>query len=249
MRFPLLLEPYETKVVVVGPPAGGGGPGGAEPSWTSGTTLAELSGDWALELNGKQLTTPLKSWEDLGTPILRRPGCISQAVQFARGAHREESVPGNRRCARLRPDQGERRGLRGPRPGSPIAGTSLTACKPGNNDVQINVFATSAGRGGPAVPPPGAAPGRGCRGGRPRRPGRQGRAGRPRCRGHARWRISRRDGWWPRHPNAAGFGLARTSPSGSAVGARPLGLFLASGRAGACPAPTQRPWHVSPSRC
>jgi len=47
MRFPLLLEPYETKVVVVGPPAGegGGGRGGAEPSWTSGTTLAETEAE------------------------------------------------------------------------------------------------------------------------------------------------------------------------------------------------------------
>src|ERR1039457_6153269 len=36
-----------------------------EPSLVSGTTLAELGGDWALDLNGKQMTTPLKSWEEL----------------------------------------------------------------------------------------------------------------------------------------------------------------------------------------
>jgi hypothetical protein len=40
VRFPLVLGPYETKVVVVGPlPSGVAAP---EPSWASGTTLAEL---------------------------------------------------------------------------------------------------------------------------------------------------------------------------------------------------------------
>jgi hypothetical protein len=46
VRFPLVLGPYETKVVVVGPlPSGVAAP---EPSWASGDTLAELGGDWAL---------------------------------------------------------------------------------------------------------------------------------------------------------------------------------------------------------
>jgi hypothetical protein len=36
-------------------------------------TLADLGGDWALDLNGKQVTTPLKSWEDLGTPSFAGP--------------------------------------------------------------------------------------------------------------------------------------------------------------------------------
>jgi hypothetical protein len=40
----------------------------AEPSFASGEKLAELDGDWAVDLHGKQLTTPLKSWEELGAP-------------------------------------------------------------------------------------------------------------------------------------------------------------------------------------
>ncbi len=71
MRFPLVLEPYEAKVVVVGPL-----PDEArdwEPSLVSGTTLAELGGDWTLDLNGKHLTTPLKSWEELGTQFFVGP--------------------------------------------------------------------------------------------------------------------------------------------------------------------------------
>jgi hypothetical protein len=71
VRFALALGPYEAKVVVVGPlPSGVAAP---EPSLVSGNTLAELGGDWALDLNGKQVTTPLKSWEDLGTPSFAGP--------------------------------------------------------------------------------------------------------------------------------------------------------------------------------
>ena len=71
VRFPLVLGPYEAKVVVVGPlPSGVAAP---EPSLASGNTLAELGGDWTLDLNGKQVTTPLKSWEDLGTPSFAGP--------------------------------------------------------------------------------------------------------------------------------------------------------------------------------
>ena len=40
----------------------------AEPSFASGDNLAELDGDWRLDLDGKQLTTSLRSWEELGTP-------------------------------------------------------------------------------------------------------------------------------------------------------------------------------------
>ena len=71
MRFSLVLGPYEAKVVVVGPlPSGVAAP---EPSLVSGNTLADLGGDWTLDLNGKQLTTPLKSWEDLGTTSFAGP--------------------------------------------------------------------------------------------------------------------------------------------------------------------------------
>ena len=43
MRFPLVLGPYEAKVVVVGPLPSG--VAAAEPSFASGSTLAELGGD------------------------------------------------------------------------------------------------------------------------------------------------------------------------------------------------------------
>jgi hypothetical protein len=103
VRFPLALGPYETKVVVVGPlPAG---VGAAEPSFASGDTLAELGGDWTLDLNGKQATTPLKSWEDLGTPSFAGPATYRKQFTAA-------GVFGNLRCARLRQGEGEREGTR-----------------------------------------------------------------------------------------------------------------------------------------
>ena len=174
MRFPLLLEPYETKVVVVGPPAGegGGGRGGAEPSWTSGTTLAELSGDWALELNGKQLSTPLKSWEDLGTrsfggPAVYRKQFNLPAVPIGKRVYLE--IADVRDYARIRVNGA----VFEAKAWQPYRWDITNSLQAGNNDVQINVFATSAGRGGPGGPPPGAAPGAAAAAG-----GRGGRGGR-----------------------------------------------------------------------
>jgi hypothetical protein len=64
VTFPLVLGPYEAKVVVVGPlPAKLAAP---EPAYTFGLTVAALDGDWNLDLNGKAMTTALKSWEELG---------------------------------------------------------------------------------------------------------------------------------------------------------------------------------------
>jgi alpha-L-rhamnosidase len=64
VKIPLVLAPYEAKVIVIGPLPKK--VAAAEPSFAAGTTLAELTGDWNLMLNGKTMTTELKSWEDLG---------------------------------------------------------------------------------------------------------------------------------------------------------------------------------------
>lgn len=47
IKIPLVLAPYEAKVIVVGPlPKEAAA---AEPSFAAGKTLAELTGDWKLE--------------------------------------------------------------------------------------------------------------------------------------------------------------------------------------------------------
>ena len=54
VSMPLVLGPYETKVIVLGPlPDGVGSP---EPSLTSATTLAEIAGAWTIGANHKQFT-------------------------------------------------------------------------------------------------------------------------------------------------------------------------------------------------
>jgi hypothetical protein len=62
----LTLAPYEAKVIVLGPMPKA--VAAAEPSFTNGVALTDLDGDWSLDLDGKHLTTSLKSWEELGTP-------------------------------------------------------------------------------------------------------------------------------------------------------------------------------------
>ena len=186
LRFPLLLEPYETKVVVVGPPAGdSGGRGGTEPSWGAGTTLTDLGGDWALELNGKQLTTPLKSWEDLGTPSFGGPAVYRKqfnlpALPAGKKVYLE--IANVHDYARIRVNGA----VFEAKAWQPYRWDITNSLQAGNNDVQINVFATASGRGGPGGPPPapagaaGAAPAApAAAGGRGGRGGRGGAAGAP----------------------------------------------------------------------
>jgi hypothetical protein len=79
--FPLVLGPYEAKVIVVGPlPAKIAAP---EPAYTSGLTVATLDGDWSLDLNGKQSTTALKSWEELGVTGFTGPATYKKQFNLA----------------------------------------------------------------------------------------------------------------------------------------------------------------------
>ena len=64
MRLPLVLEPYEARVIVIGPlPPGVSAP---EPVLASRKVVQELDGDWSLSINGQSFTGPLKSWQELG---------------------------------------------------------------------------------------------------------------------------------------------------------------------------------------
>ena len=152
VRFPLVLGPYETKVVVVGPlPSGVAAP---EPSWASGNTLAELDGDWALDLNGRQVTTPLKSWEDLGTPSFAGPATYRK--QFTVSA-----TPAGKRVfleiadvhdyARVKLNGKELEA----HAWQPYRWEVTNVVKPGSNDLEVEVRAiTGGGRGRGNAPPP-----------------------------------------------------------------------------------------------
>jgi hypothetical protein len=176
VRFALALGPYEAKVVVVGPlPSGAGAP---EPSLAAGNTLAELDGDWTLELNGKQLSTPLKSWEALGMPSFAGPATYRK--QFTAAA-----APAGKRLfleiadvndyAKVKLNGKELEG----RAWQPYRWDVTNVVKAGANDLEVEVRTTASGRGFGGPPPAaagagGAAAGAGGRGGRG-----QGAAGAP----------------------------------------------------------------------
>jgi len=172
VRFPLALGPYETKIVVVGPLPGG--VGAPEPSFASGNTVAELDGDWSVDLNGKQVTTPLKSWEDLGTPSFAGPATYKK--QFT-----SNTAPAGKRFfleianvhdyARLRLNGKDLEA----HAWQPYRWDVTGSLKSGANDLEVEVRATLPGRGPGAPPPAAGAPV--ATGGRGGRAGRAGTAG------------------------------------------------------------------------
>jgi hypothetical protein len=62
---PLVLAPHEARFIVIGAlPAGAGQP---FPTRLDSQTMLALDGNWSVTLGDKQLDTPLKSWQALGT--------------------------------------------------------------------------------------------------------------------------------------------------------------------------------------
>jgi len=155
VRFPLVLGPYEAKLIVVGPlPGGAAAP---EPSFASGNTLAELGGDWTLNLNGKQLTTPLKSWQDLGMPSVAGPATYRKqftAAAAPAGKRVFLEIADVRECAKVKLNGKELEA----HAWQPYRWDITGALKAGSNDLEIDVWATPSGRGGGGAPPAGTAP-------------------------------------------------------------------------------------------
>ena len=145
VNVPLVLGPYEAKVVVVGPlPKGVSAP---EPSLTSGITMTELTGNWQLDLNGNPTTTELRSWEELGTSGYAGPAIYRK--QFMLG-----TIPVGKRIFLEITDVHDyaRVTLNGKtlevRAWQPYRWDVTNATKTGNNALEIEVTATTSGRGG-----------------------------------------------------------------------------------------------------
>jgi hypothetical protein len=153
VRFTLALGPYEAKVVVVGPlPNGAAAP---EPSVAAGNTLAELGGDWTLDLNGKPLTTSLKSWEELGAPSFAGPATYRKqftAPAAPAGKRLFLEIADVRDYARVELNGKELEA----HAWQPYRWEVTNAVKPGSNDLEVEVRATAAG--GPAGGGRGPAP-------------------------------------------------------------------------------------------
>jgi hypothetical protein len=186
VKIPLVLGPYEAKVVVVGPlPAG---VAAAEPSFVDGSTVAALDGDWTVDLNGKQVTTPIKPWEELGASGFAGPATYHKqftATAAPKGKRVYLEIADVHDFAKVTLNGKDV----GARSFQPYRWDVTGIVKPGANDLKIEVNATVEGRGGPGgAPPPaaaaappaaaGAPAGAGAGAGR-RRPGVGGAAGAP----------------------------------------------------------------------
>jgi hypothetical protein len=169
VRFALMLGPYEAKVVVVGPLPSG--VAASEPSLAAGNTLAELDGDWALDLNGKQVTGPLKSWEDLGTQSFAGPATYRKqftATAAPAGKRLFLEIADVHDYAKVKVNGKELEG----RAWQPYRWEVTNVVKAGSNELEVEVRTTAGGRGFGGPPPAlAAAGGRGGRG--------QGAAGAP----------------------------------------------------------------------
>jgi hypothetical protein len=154
VRVPLVLGPYEAKVIVVGPlPKGIAA--AAEPSFAAGDTVADLNGDWKLDLNGKQLTTPLKPWEELGTAAIAGPATYSRqftAAATPKGKHVYLEIADVHNYAHVTLNGKEV----GARSFQPYRWDVTDALKKGSNDLKIEVYANVT-QARPAAAPPAAA--------------------------------------------------------------------------------------------
>ncbi len=156
VQVPLVLGPYEAKVIVVGPlPKGIAA--AAEPSFASGTTLANFDGDWKLNLNGKELTTPIKPWEELGVTSFAGPATYS--LQFTapatpKGKHIYLEIGEVHDFAHVTLNGKEV----GARSFQPYRWDVTSDLKPGANDLKIEVYGTASGGRGGGAPPAAAAP-------------------------------------------------------------------------------------------
>jgi hypothetical protein len=153
VQFPLVLGPYEAKVVVVGPlPKEAGA---AEPSLASGATLAELDGNWLLDLDGKQLTTMLKSWEELGKSSFAGPVTYHRqfsAAKTPKGKHVYLEIGDVNDYARVTLNGKEL----GARSWQPYRWDVTSAVKAGTNDLAIEVDSTPVRQSPFTAPPPGS---------------------------------------------------------------------------------------------
>jgi hypothetical protein len=151
---PLVLGPYEAKVIVVGPlPAG---VAAVEPSFATGTTVAMLDGDWSVDLDGKQVTTAIKPWEELGTAGFAGPATYKKQFTVAatpKGQRVYLEIGDVHDYAKVTLNGKEV----GARSFQPYRWDVTGALKPGANDLTIEVNATVEARGGPGGAPPAAA--------------------------------------------------------------------------------------------
>ena len=112
-----------------------------------------------MSLNGKQLTTPLKSWQELGTPSVAGPATYRKQFTAAAAPSGKRvflEIADVRECAKVKLNGKELEA----HAWQPYRWDITSALRAGSNDLEIDVWATPSGRGGGGTPPA-AAGGRG----------------------------------------------------------------------------------------
>ena len=151
VTVPLTLGPYEAKVIVVGPLPKG--VAAAEPSFVSGESVADLNGDWKIDLNGKQLTTPIKPWQELGSASFAGPATYSMqftATAASKGKHIYLEIGDVHDYAHVTLNGKEV----GARSFQPYRWDVTDSLKKGANDLKIEVYANVSQT--PSAAPPAA---------------------------------------------------------------------------------------------
>ncbi len=165
---PLTLAPHEARILVIGAlPAGAGD---AWPTLTRSQPIADLDANWSVTLDDKQLTTALKSWEELG--VARFTGTTLYKHEFT-----SASLPAGKRAyldlgnvheiARVRLNGTELATC----PWPPYLWDVTAALRPGVNALEVQVRAASPGGGRGGFGGGAAAGGANARAGNPGAPG------------------------------------------------------------------------------
>ncbi len=151
---PLNLAPQEARFIVIGAlPASAGDP---VPSVSTGQPVASLDGDWSVTLGEKQLTAPLKPWDEMGvtafagTAVYKRDFTSDAAPQ---GKHVYLDLGNVHELARVRLNGEEFAAS----PWPPYLWDVTAAIKSGANTLEVQVQpAPPAAARGRAMGPPGA---------------------------------------------------------------------------------------------
>jgi len=138
VRVPLVLGPYEAKVIVVGPLPKG--IGNSEPSFVAGGPVTDLSGEWKLSLGDRQLSTLIKPWEELGAKSFAGPATYRKqftATATPKGKHVYLEISDVHDYAHVTLNGTEV----GARSFQPYRWDVTSALKRGVNDLTIEVYA------------------------------------------------------------------------------------------------------------
>ena len=90
VAVPLSLESQEARFIVIGalPP----GASASAPMVSASQAIALLDGPWSVTLGEKQLTTPLKSWEEMGVPSFTGTAVYKQEFTLAAASPQGQRV-------------------------------------------------------------------------------------------------------------------------------------------------------------